>query len=143
MTPLVILGCGYVGTRIAKTAAAQGRSVRVASRSTGRLQPLTELGIEVKFLDAGTPKNFTAALASQHGCTVVYSIPPVTTLPPGSAMRAALRQRGVGTLTIKKRGVDVVPDQLRKRLALTGDTEATIVLTRVAGHGTALLVRPL
>ena len=46
-------------------------------------------------------------------------------------------------LTIKKRGVDVVPDQLRKRLALTGDAEATIVLTRVAGHGTALLVRPL
>ncbi|NVB84551.1 MAG: NAD-dependent epimerase/dehydratase family protein [Kofleriaceae bacterium] len=91
MTPLVILGCGYVGTRIAKTAAAQGRQVRVASRSTGRLQPLTELGIEVKFLDAGTPKNFTAALASQHGCTVVYSIPPVTTLPPGHAMRAALQ----------------------------------------------------
>ena len=58
------------------------------------------------------------------------------------ALRAALRERGVGTLTIKKRGVDVVPDQLRKRLALTGDNEATIVLTRVAGHGTALLVRP-
>jgi hypothetical protein len=59
------------------------------------------------------------------------------------ALRAALRERGVGTLTIKKRGVDVVPEQLRKRLALTGSEEATIVLTRVAGDGTALLVRPL
>lgn len=57
-------------------------------------------------------------------------------------LRAALRERGVGRLTIKKRGVDVVPDQLRKRLDLSGDAEATIVLTRVAGHGTALLVEP-
>jgi SAM-dependent methyltransferase len=58
------------------------------------------------------------------------------------ALRAALRERRVGRLTIKKRGVDVVPDQLRKRLALSGDQEATVVLTRVAGKGTALLVRP-
>ena len=57
-------------------------------------------------------------------------------------LRAALHDRGIGRLTIKKRGVDVVPDQLRKRLALTGDQEATIVLTRVAGQGTCLLVRP-
>ena len=59
------------------------------------------------------------------------------------ALRAALRERNVGILTIKKRGVDVVPEQLRKRLALSGDAEATLVLTRVAGHGTALLVRPM
>ncbi|MFC7492871.1 MULTISPECIES: THUMP-like domain-containing protein [unclassified Nocardioides] len=57
-------------------------------------------------------------------------------------LRAALRERGVGRLTIKKRGVDVVPDQLRKRLDLSGDSEATIVLTRAAGHGIALLVAP-
>ncbi|SDC06971.1 class I SAM-dependent methyltransferase [Nocardioides lianchengensis] len=57
-------------------------------------------------------------------------------------LRAALRERGIGRLTIKKRGVDVVPEQLRKRLDLRGDDEATIVLTRVAGQGTALLVRP-
>lgn len=58
------------------------------------------------------------------------------------ALRAALRERRIGRLTIKKRGVDVVPDQLRKRLDLAGDEEGTIVLTRVAGHGTALLVKP-
>lgn len=58
------------------------------------------------------------------------------------ALRAALRERGIGRLTIKKRGVDVVPDQLRKRLSLEGDQEATIVLTRADGHGVALLVRP-
>jgi hypothetical protein len=59
------------------------------------------------------------------------------------ALRAALRARGVGRLTIKKRGVAVVPEALRKRLALRGDGEATIVMTRVAGKGTALLVRAL
>ena len=57
-------------------------------------------------------------------------------------LRAALRARGVGRLTIKKRGVDVVPEELRKRLALNGEADATIVLTRVDGRGTALLVRP-
>jgi SAM-dependent methyltransferase len=58
-------------------------------------------------------------------------------------LRAALRERGIGRLAIKKRGVDVVPEQLRKRLALSGDREGTIVLTRVAGAGTALLVEPV
>jgi SAM-dependent methyltransferase len=57
-------------------------------------------------------------------------------------LRAALRERGIGRLTIKKRGVDVVPDQLRKRLELRGDAEGTLVLTRVAGSGVALLVAP-
>lgn len=57
-------------------------------------------------------------------------------------LRAALRERGIGRLTIKKRGVDVVPEQLRARLSLSGDEEATLVLTRVAGSGVALLVAP-
>ncbi len=58
-------------------------------------------------------------------------------------LRAALRERSVGRLTIKKRGVEIVPEDLRRRLRLAGDEEATLVLTRVAGRGTALLVEPL
>ncbi|ROR89708.1 class I SAM-dependent methyltransferase [Nocardioides aurantiacus] len=57
-------------------------------------------------------------------------------------LRAALRERGVGRLTIKKRGVQVVPEELRRRLALRGTAEATLVMTRVAGKGVALLVEP-
>jgi SAM-dependent methyltransferase len=57
-------------------------------------------------------------------------------------LRAALRERGIGRLTIKKRGVAIVPDELRKRLAPAGDAEGTIVLTRVAGQGVCLLVEP-
>lgn len=58
-------------------------------------------------------------------------------------LKAALRERGIGRLTIKKRGVDITPEALRKRLALRGDNEGTLVLTRVAGEGTALLVDPI
>jgi SAM-dependent methyltransferase len=57
-------------------------------------------------------------------------------------LKAALRARGIGRLTIKKRGVQVVPEDLRRRLSLRGEDEATLVLTRVAGEGTALLVKP-
>lgn len=57
-------------------------------------------------------------------------------------LKAALRERSIGSLTIKKRGVEVVPEQLRKRLDLRGDNTATLVMTRIAGSGTALLVEP-
>jgi SAM-dependent methyltransferase len=67
----------------------------------------------------------------------------IETLPyREKALRAALRVRNIGSLTIKKRGVGVVPDDLRKRLSLTGDEAGTIVLTRARGHGIALLVEP-
>ncbi len=59
------------------------------------------------------------------------------------SLRTWLRDRGVGRLTIKKRGTAVEPDQLRRQLRLVGDAEATIVLTRVAGRQSVIAVRPL
>ena len=58
-------------------------------------------------------------------------------------LRTWLRDRGVGRITIKKRGTAVEPEQLRRQLRLTGDQEATIVLTRVAGRQSVLAVRGL
>ncbi len=58
-------------------------------------------------------------------------------------LKATLRERGIGVLTIKTRGVDVVPEHLRKRLQLKGDASATVVMTRVAGRGRAFLVEPI
>ncbi len=55
-------------------------------------------------------------------------------------LRQALHARGIGTLEIKKRGVDVDPAALRTRLKLRGDERATIVLTRESGRHVALLV---
>ncbi|GAC1387573.1 MAG: class I SAM-dependent methyltransferase [Marmoricola sp.] len=58
-------------------------------------------------------------------------------------LRAALRERGIGRLTIKKRGVAVVPEILRRDLAPRGENEGTIVMTRANGEGRCWLVRPL
>ena len=53
------------------------------------------------------------------------------------------RDRDVGRLTIKKRGTAVEPAQLRRQLRLTGSQEATVVLTRVGGQQSVLVVRPM
>lgn len=58
-------------------------------------------------------------------------------------LRAYLRDRRVGRLTIKKRGTAVVPEHLRQQLQLSGDQEATIVLTRLQGEQSVLVVDPL
>jgi hypothetical protein len=52
----------------------------------------------------------------------------------------SLRERDIGTLEIKKRGVDVDPAVFRRQLKLSGSASATLVLTRVAGKRVALLV---
>jgi hypothetical protein len=59
-------------------------------------------------------------------------------------LRALLRERGVGRLTVKKRGADIDPERLRRELlrGSSGAAEATLVITRVAAAHTALLVAP-
>ena len=51
----------------------------------------------------------------------------------------ALKARGIGTLEIKKRGVDIDPAEFRKRLRLAGDEKATLFVTRIGGRRTAIL----
>ncbi|MCI2238769.1 class I SAM-dependent methyltransferase [Paenibacillus sp. TRM 82003] len=58
-------------------------------------------------------------------------------------LRRYLRERDVGPLTVKKRGTAVDPDVLRRQLALKGSTPATVVLTRVAGRQSVLVVEPV
>ncbi len=58
-------------------------------------------------------------------------------------LKKALRARDIGTLEIKKRGVDVDPAALRTRLKLSGGRPATLILTRVGGRHTALLAERL
>ena len=58
------------------------------------------------------------------------------------ALRAWLRDRDVGRVTIKKRGVTLDADALRRQLRLSGSVEMTLVLTRVKNHQVCLVVRP-
>ncbi|WP_409484981.1 THUMP-like domain-containing protein [Arsenicicoccus dermatophilus] len=57
-------------------------------------------------------------------------------------IRAHLREIGCGAVTLKKRGVDVDPDRLRRSLRLKGSGSATLILTRHAGRPVALHVEP-
>ena len=57
-------------------------------------------------------------------------------------LRALLRSRGVGRVTVKKRGSAVDVEALRRDLRLSGPGEATVVLTRLAGAPTVLLCEP-
>jgi SAM-dependent methyltransferase len=53
-----------------------------------------------------------------------------------------MKELGVGTLEIKKRGVDVDPAQFRTKLKLTGKKSATLILTRIgSGRGAILADR--
>jgi hypothetical protein len=58
-------------------------------------------------------------------------------------LKARLRALDAGTLVVKKRGTAVEPEELRRRLKLTGSRETTVVLTRVQGRQTALVVEPV
>jgi SAM-dependent methyltransferase len=58
-------------------------------------------------------------------------------------LRSFLRERDVGRLTIKKRGSAIEPETLRRQLRLRGGAEATVVVTRIAGQPSVLVVTPL
>lgn len=60
------------------------------------------------------------------------------------ALRKELAARSIGTLEIKKRGANVDPATLRKRLKLCGQESATLLLTRDASnrHIAILATRP-
>ncbi|WP_069171126.1 THUMP-like domain-containing protein [Streptomyces griseus] len=58
-------------------------------------------------------------------------------------LKALLRERGVGVLTVKKRGSAVEPEELRRKMKLQGPHSATVFLTRVAGAPTMLVGHPV
>jgi hypothetical protein len=54
-------------------------------------------------------------------------------------LASALAARGVGTAEIKKRGVDVDPAVLRRKLKLKGDASTTVILTRIGDSRIAFI----
>lgn len=87
--PVVILGCGYVGTRLAQSLLADGVQVRVCARRVALLEPLRALGAEVHYLEASRSHQFGPAMLGLDQPVVVYSIPGVRDLPQGEAVRRA------------------------------------------------------
>jgi SAM-dependent methyltransferase len=55
------------------------------------------------------------------------------------AIAEHLRERGIGRLEVKKRGVDIDPDELRRELKLRGDNAATLLITRIVDRPAAIV----
>lgn len=56
-------------------------------------------------------------------------------------IKACLRRRGIGELEIKKRGIDVDPQNLKRRLRVPGDAAATLLITPAKSGAVAILAR--
>ncbi len=56
------------------------------------------------------------------------------------ALRAWVRQAQIGVLEIKKRGIDLDPAELRRRLRLTGPNSATLAISRTPDGAVAAIV---
>jgi tryptophan 2,3-dioxygenase len=98
MSDWVILGCGYVGTRLAEALLDAGERVRVCARNVARLQGLAARGAHVHPMDATKTRAFGPAMYGLSMPNVVYSVPPLPNMPPGEAIRrAAEAASAVGT----------------------------------------------
>ena len=67
-----------------------------------------------------------------------FRVREVTAANP-KAISQALKRHDIGTLEIKKRGMDVDPAAFRKKLTLRGAASATLILTRVGDRRMAIL----
>jgi hypothetical protein len=100
------------------------------------------IGEVARSLEAGMLDEHIAYLTSDAALTspFVSSFRVREVLPADvKALGKALRERGIGRLEIKKRGVDVDPAALRTRLKLRGSQSATLFLTRIGTRRTAIL----
>ncbi|MGU3646561.1 THUMP-like domain-containing protein [Microbacterium sp. C23T] len=100
------------------------------------------IGDVARTLEAGMLDEHIAYLTSDAALTspFVSTFRVREVLPADEkALGKALRERDIGRLEIKKRGVDVDPAALRTRLKLRGSAAATLLLTRIGTRRTAIL----
>jgi SAM-dependent methyltransferase len=149
--------------RAALLLAADGKH-EITSDSTKRqdaeLGPLQEFVYEPD--NAVVRSHLIGQLAEQIGATIFA--PEIAYLTSGSQLtspwlkgyrvldemafdrkklKAYLKERSIGTLEIKKRGSDIVPEQLRKELAPKGKGAATLIVTRVGDAHRVLICESL
>ena len=94
---------------------------------------------QLGLLALASPTNYlTSVKAIEHPLLSCFRV--LEQLPPREKpLAAALRARNIGGLEIKKRGVEIDPNQLLRRLKPRGDQEATVLLTRLGKKEVALL----
>lgn len=100
------------------------------------------IGDVARSLDAGMLDERIAYLTSDTALTspFVQSFRVRETMPANpKAISSVLKANGIGTLEIKKRGMDIDPAAFRKKLTLKGDQSATLILTRIGDQRRAIL----
>jgi hypothetical protein len=58
-------------------------------------------------------------------------------------IKSIIKKYQIGWLEIKKRGLEMLPEKIRKELDPRGENHAVLVFTRIRGRKSALLVEPL
>lgn len=96
----------------------------LARRLGGRMVSPT-----IAYITADTPENTPFASRFEIHRVLPFKLQDI---------KKWVREEGIGVLEIKKRGVDVNPASLRKDLALKGDNEATLIVTRLGDKRVAL-----
>jgi THUMP domain-like len=107
----------------------------LAAKLEGTLAAERDLSIiapGIAYLTGDSPLD-DAALA---GFEVLELLPLRT-----KTVKGWLAKRGIGRLEVKKRGVDLDPDRLRRELQVTGDAAATLIATRAAGRVIVIAAR--
>ena len=61
---------------------------------------------------------------------------------PLKRLKSVLKSYDAGSLEILVRGVEVDPDQLRKKMKLKGKKPFAVIITRIGSQGIALLCQP-
>ncbi|NLF68166.1 MAG: class I SAM-dependent methyltransferase [Candidatus Anammoximicrobium sp.] len=69
-----------------------------------------------------------------------FEVTEVLPLDP-KHLRDAVRERGIGNLEVKKRGVKIDPEEVRKQLHLRGDQAAALLITPIKKKVAAILAK--
>ena len=76
----------------------------------------------------------------EDGALAVFEV--LETLPfDRKRLKGALHAQRIGRLEIKKRALFDDPEKLRRDLALSGDEQATLILTRIQDRATAIIAK--
>jgi hypothetical protein len=101
----------------------------LARRLGGRMVSPT-----IAYITTDTPQHTPFASGFQIHRVLPFKLPE---------LKKWVREEGIGVVEIKKRGVDVDPAGLRKKLPLGGDNQATLIITRVGEKRVALVTSRL
>lgn len=100
---------------------------------------LWQIDSSLAYLSGDAP--ISTSPTSQKNGFSAYRIIDQSGLSTG-AVKTMLKKHNAGKITLKKRGVEVVPEQEIKRLAPKGENEFVLFYTRIMGEKRAILAMP-